>query len=60
MAETALFITFDEGGGFYDSGYIQPIDFFGDGPRIPLIIVSPFTTGGHINHTHVTPTTSRF
>jgi phospholipase C len=52
MADTALFITFDESGGFYDSGYIQPIDFFGDGPRIPLIIVSPFTTGGHINHSY--------
>jgi phospholipase C len=49
---TALIITFDEGGGFYDSGYIQPLDFFGDGPRIPLIIVSPFTMGGHINHTY--------
>ena len=33
----------DEGGGFYDSGYIQPLDFFGDGPRIPMIVVSPFT-----------------
>lgn len=52
MASTALFITFDEGGGFYDSGYIQPLDFFGDGPRIPLIIVSPFTKGGHVNHTY--------
>jgi phospholipase C len=52
MADTALFVTFDEGGGYYDSGYIQPIDFFGDGPRIPLIIVSPFTTGGHINHSY--------
>jgi phospholipase C len=52
MAETALFITFDEGGGYYDSGYIQPLDFFGDGPRIPLIVVSPFTTGGHINHSY--------
>jgi phospholipase C len=52
MADTALFITFDEGGGYYDSGYIQPLDFFGDGPRIPLIIVSPFTTGGHINHNY--------
>jgi phospholipase C len=52
MADTALFITFDEGGGYYDSGYIQPLDFFGDGPRIPLIIVSPFTTGGHINHSY--------
>jgi phospholipase C len=52
FAETALIITFDEGGGYYDSGFIQPLDFFGDGPRIPLIIVSPFTTGGHINHTY--------
>jgi len=51
-AETALIVTFDEGGGYYDSGYIQPLDFFGDGPRIPLIIVSPFTKGGHINHTY--------
>ena len=50
MADTALFITMDEGGGYYDSGYIQPLDYFGDGPRIPLIIVSPYTTGGHINH----------
>src|SRR5262249_45622970 len=50
-ADTA-FITMDEGGGYYDSGYMQPLDFFGDGPRIPLIIVSPFTNGGHINHTY--------
>jgi phospholipase C len=52
MKETAFIVTFDEGGGYYDSGYIQPIDFFGDGPRIPLIVVSPFTKGGHINHTY--------
>jgi phospholipase C len=58
MAETAFIITFDEGGGYYDSGYIQPIDFFGDGPRIPLIIVSPYTAGGHVNHTYADP--SRF
>ncbi len=50
--ETAFIITFDEGGGYYDSGFMQPIDFFGDGPRIPLIIVSPFTKGGHVNHTY--------
>jgi phospholipase C len=52
MAETAFIVTFDEGGGYYDSGYIQPLDFFGDGPRIPMIIVSPFTRGGHISHTY--------
>jgi len=52
MADTAFMITMDEGGGYYDSGYIQPLDFFGDGPRIPLIVVSPFTTGGHVNHSY--------
>ena len=52
FASTVLFVTMDEGGGFYDSGYIQPLDFFGDGPRIPLIAVSPFTVGGHISHSY--------
>jgi phospholipase C len=52
MKDTAFIVTFDEGGGYYDSSYIQPIDFFGDGPRIPLIVVSRFTRGGHINHTY--------
>jgi phospholipase C len=50
--ETAFIVTFDEGGGYYDSGFMQPIDFFGDGPRIPLLIVSPYTRGGHVNHTY--------
>jgi phospholipase C len=50
--ETAFIITFDEGGGYYDSGPMIPLDFFGDGPRIPLIIVSPFTRGGHISHSY--------
>ena len=44
--DTAIFITFDEGGGYYDSGYVQPLDFFGDGTRIPLIVVSPYTKRG--------------
>jgi len=48
--DTAIFITFDEGGGYYDSGYVQPVDFFGDGTRIPLIVVSAYTTPGHISH----------
>jgi phospholipase C len=48
--DTAIFITFDEGGGYYDSGYVQPLDFFGDGTRIPFIVVSAWSTGGHISH----------
>ena len=47
---TAIFITVDEGGGYYDSGYVQPLDFFGDGTRIPMIVVSKFTKAGHISH----------
>jgi phospholipase C len=51
-ADTAVFITWDEAGGYYDSGFIQPIDFFGDGPRIPLLILSPYSTGGIVNHSY--------
>jgi phospholipase C len=50
--DTAVFITFDEGGGYWDSGYVQPLDFFGDGTRIPMIVVSEYTKGGHISHTY--------
>jgi phospholipase C len=49
---TAILITFDESGGYYDSGYIQPIDFFGDGPRTVLIAVSPFSKTGFVDHTY--------
>jgi phospholipase C len=51
-ANTAIFITMDEGGGYYDSGYVQALDFFGDGTRIPMIVVSKYSTGGHISHTY--------
>ncbi len=50
--ETAIFVTVDEGGGFYDSGFIQLVDFFGTGPRIPMIAVSPYSKGGHVKHTY--------
>jgi phospholipase C len=49
---TAIFITFDEGGGYYDSGYVQPLDFFGDGTRIPLLVVSAHHRPGYISHAY--------
>jgi len=49
---TAIFVTFDEGGGYYDSGYIQPVSFFGDGPRVPMIVVSPYARAGFVDHTY--------
>jgi len=51
-AETAVFITWDEAGGYWDSGFVQPLDFFGDGPRIPLLILSPYSTGGKVYHNY--------
>ena len=51
-AKTAILITTDEGGGYYDSGYIQILDFFGDGPRIAMIAVSPFAKPAHVEHTY--------
>jgi len=50
--DTVIMVTFDEGGGYYDSGYVQPIDFFGDGTRIPLLVVSRYSQGGHVVHTY--------
>jgi phospholipase C len=51
-ASTAIFITWDEAGGSYDSGYIQPVSFLGDGPRVPLIVVSPWARHGAVDHTY--------
>jgi phospholipase C len=51
-SETAIIITTDEGGGYYDSGYVQAVDFFGDGTRIPLLVVSPYAKKGHVDHTY--------
>ena len=49
---TAIFVTFDEGGGYYDSGYIQPVSFFGDGTRVPMIAISPYAKPGYVSHTY--------
>ncbi len=49
---TAIFVTFDEGGGYYDSGYVQPVWYFGDGTRIPMIVISPYAKVGYVSHTY--------
>jgi phospholipase C len=47
---TVILVTVDEGGGYYDSGYVQPVDYFGDGTRVPLLVVSKYSQGGHVSH----------
>ncbi len=51
-SKTAILVTTDEGGGYYDSGYVQIIDFFGDGTRVPMIAISPFAKRGYVDHTY--------
>ena len=45
-ADTAIFITEDEGGGDYYSGHVQPLDFFGDGTRIIFLVRHPLRKTG--------------
>jgi len=48
---TAIFITWDDFGGFYDHVAPPQVDNFGYGIRVPLIIVSPYAKPGYISHT---------
>jgi hypothetical protein len=47
---TAIFVTWDDWGSFYD--HIKPpqIDALGLGLRVPLIVISPYAIPGHISH----------
>ncbi|MGA8542305.1 MAG: alkaline phosphatase family protein [Thermoplasmata archaeon] len=48
---TAIFLTWDEGGGFYDSVVPPVVDSLGDGFRVPMIVISPFTEGAGVDST---------
>lgn len=50
--KSAVLITYDEGGGYFDSGYVQAVDFFGDGTRVPMMAISKWTRPGHVDHTY--------
>src|SRR5205807_10321943 len=52
FADTAILVTFDEGGGYYDSGYIEPVSSFGDGPRVPMLVVSPYARERAVDRTY--------
>jgi phospholipase C len=46
---TAIFITWDEWGGFYDHVKPPEVDAFGLGFRVPLLTISPFAKKGYID-----------
>jgi phospholipase C len=47
---TAVFLTWDDFGGFYDHVPPPKVDRFGFGPRVPLLIISPWAKRGYISH----------
>ncbi len=47
---TAVFLTWDDFGGFYDHVPPPKVDGFGFGPRVPLLIISPWAKRGYISH----------
>jgi phospholipase C len=49
--DTAMFITWDDWGGFYDHVPPQQLDLYGLGFRVPLLVVSPYAKQGMIDHT---------
>jgi phospholipase C len=49
---TAIILTWDDWGGFYDHVAPQQIDLQGLGFRVPMIVISPYAKAGHISHTH--------
>ena len=48
---TAIFVTWDDFGGLYDHVPPPKLDNYGLGPRVPLLIISPFVKHGYISHT---------
>ncbi len=49
---TAIFIFWDDPGGFYDPEAPAYVDYDGLGMRIPLLVISPYAKQGYVSHTH--------
>ena len=46
---SAIFLTWDDYGGFYDHVAPPQYDAFGLGPRVPALLISPYARGNHID-----------
>ena len=47
---TAIFLTWDDWGGFYDHVVPPKIDENGYGIRVPALVISPYAKQGYIDH----------
>ncbi|MFN2544455.1 MAG: alkaline phosphatase family protein [Actinomycetota bacterium] len=48
--DTAIFLTWDDWGGFYDHVRPPQVDRFGFGFRVPFLVISPYAKTGFIDH----------
>jgi len=48
--DTAIFLTWDDYGGFYDHVPPPQVDDFGFGIRVALIVISPYAKQGKVSH----------
>lgn len=48
---TAIVLTWDDFGGFYDHVAPPHVDIYGLGPRVPTIVISPYAKPGFVDHT---------
>jgi phospholipase C len=49
----AIFITWDDFGGFYDHVPPPQVDYLGLGFRVPCLVVSPYAKKGFVDHTQL-------
>ena len=49
-SSTAIFVVWDDWGGFYDHVVPPTVDFDGEGFRVPFIAISPYSKVGGISH----------
>jgi phospholipase C len=47
---TAIFLTWDDWGGFYDNAIPPEVDASGYGLRVPSLVISPYAKQGNIDH----------
>jgi phospholipase C len=50
-SSTAIIVTYDENGGFWDHVPPPKLDRWGPGTRVPALIISPFAKRGFVDHT---------
>src|SRR5579859_4167783 len=54
--DTAIILTYDENGGFWDHVSPPVVDKWGPGTRVPLLVISPYAKKAYVDHTQMDTT----